>query len=264
MAEQSVFCIDKAFLHAAGQVLPNAGWHMPEHEHGDLWEFIYFLKGCGRVETPSHTLLPQRYHLVVYPPGLVHAEWANPTDPEQTVFLVVAVPGKCPANARLLLPDRDGRLRWLAENTFAEYKAHGLSYLAHTYTRAFLQLVERCWHETGADHSATEVAKQYIQANYTQPLSVKHLAAVAHVSEAYFSHRFQMQTGISPMRYVQQVRIDAATRLLVTTSLTVSAVSRAVGFTDPLHFSRVFKRITGCTPTQMRQAGITDGADRKL
>jgi len=249
-----VFSIATTKLMGAGRILPDSSWHMATHLHPDQWEFIYFLKGCGRVETPTSTFFPQRYHLVVYPPGLPHAEWASAHDPEETVFITVSVQGQCPQGVHLLLPDRDGKLRWLATNILEEFHAFGpSSLLAQTYTQALLLIVERYWTEASpVPHDVVDVVIQYIQTNYSRPLSIRRLAKTAHISPSYLAHRFREKTGISLMRYVQKVRIEEATRLLSTTDHAISAIARQVGFTDPLHFSRVFKKMKGFSPTEMR------------
>lgn len=250
-----VFSIATTKLVRAGRILPDSGWHMATHLHPEQWEFIYFLKGCGRVETPTSTFFPQRYHLVVYPPGLPHAEWTSAHDPEETVYITVSVQGQCPKGVHLLLPDRDGKMRWLATNILEEYSTFGPSSpLAHAYTQALLLIVERYWTEASpVPHNAVDVVIQYIQTNYSRPLSIRHLAETAHISQSYLAHRFRQKTGFSLMRYVQRVRIEEATRLLSTTDYPISNIARQVGFTDPLHFSRVYKKMKGFTPSEMRR-----------
>jgi AraC-like DNA-binding protein len=95
--------------------------------------------------------------------------------------------------------------------------------------------------------------------HYALPLSVSTLADVAHVSGSYLVKRFRGRTGISLMRYVQDVRVQEAERLLVTTDEPVAQIARKVGFADPLYFSRVFRRATGHSPTAMRQVPVAAG-----
>ncbi len=257
-----VFDVQAAQLIRAGRILPDAEWHMPAHVHSLYWEFIYFLQGCGRVETPVSTFLPNRYNLMIYPPGLPHAEWANPQDPESTIFMVITVPAECPQGVYLLLSDRDGKMRWLAESILSEYLAFGRSLLAHTYVQVLLQLVERRWSEVDSVNcDVVDFAIQYVQTHYSLPLSVKQLARLAYVSESYLAHRFRKKTGMSVMRYVRQIRADEATRLLATTTDPIASIAQKVGFSDPLHFSRVFKRLTGCAPSNMRRKQALPGEE---
>jgi len=249
----TIFDVNAAQLLAMGQVHADARWRMGSHHH-PYWEFIYYLHGCGRIDFPDATLHPRQHFLAVYPPGLPHAETADPTDPEETIFFSVAVTGAPPAGAHLLLPDPRAELRWLCTQLLAEYQAHEVSPLAQTLTKAFLYLVERAWESALAvPHDVVDSAAQYLYANYARELSLPELANVVHVSQTHLIHLFTARLGISPMRYLRQVRLEHAKRLLATTTLPVNEIAALVGFSDPLYFRRLLKRATGTTATAFRQ-----------
>jgi AraC-like DNA-binding protein len=253
----TVFNIDAAQLTGVGTLRADPSWTFASHAH-DFWEFVYFIQGCGRIQLPHATLRPQQYHLAVFPPGLPHAESSDPRDPEETIFFGVEASGATapPAGAHLLLPDPQGHIRWLCERILAECSTYGGSYLANTYLHAFLVLVERMW-ESGlpVQHDMVDLAVQYMRANYAQSLTMTGLAEVASISEAHLAHRFRARMGISPMRYLQQVRLEAAKRMLLTTDLPVKEIALQTGFNDPLYLSRSLHRATGLSPTQLRQNG---------
>jgi AraC-like DNA-binding protein len=249
----SCFNIESARLLQVGHLHTDATWSFASHSHPH-WEFVYFLRGCGSVDLPHTTLRPQYFHLLVFYPGLMHAECADPTDPEETIFLGVDVEGIVPPGASLLLPDPRGDLRWLCERMLEEYAAERTpTPLAETYVRAFLQLIERSWESTVIfRHNPVNLAVQYLLTNYANDISLNMLAQVAHLSPMYLTHRFTQQMGVSPMRYLKQLRVEAARQLLVTTDLPVNEIAHRVGYADPLYFRRVFKSITGHTPTSLR------------
>lgn len=249
-----IFDVEAARLVNAGRVPPDPSWSMATHVH-DYWEFIYFLRGRGRVDTPDGTLRPQEHYLVVYPPGLPHAEVADPVAPEETIFFAVDVPGAPPSGAHLILPDNSSDLRWLCERILAEYILAGGSPLAITLTRAFLYLVGRAW-ETGVpvEHDMVDLAVQYLHANSARPLTLQTVARAVGVSETHLSHRFAARMGVPPMRYLQGLRADAAKRLLTTTGLPIQQVAEQCGFADPLYLSRVIRRVTGLSPSAYRRA----------
>ena len=58
---------------------------------------------------------------------------------------------------------------------------------------------------------------------------------------------------MAPAQFIAQVRIREAARLLTSTSLSMEDIAERTGFPNPAYFSRVFKRITGRTPTQSRR-----------
>ena len=99
---------------------------------------------------------------------------------------------------------------------------------------------------------AIDAAVDYIKANLATPLSRESVAERAGLSPAYFSTAFRRRTGYSFTEYIRNLRVDAAKRYLRTTGLTVAEIARRVGFRDPFHFSRVFRRATGVPPRDFR------------
>ena len=77
-------------------------------------------------------------------------------------------------------------------------------------------------------------------------------AALANLSESHYRSLFKTQTGYAPMDYFIRLRMHKACQLLDTTSLSVKEIATAVGYEDPLYFSRVFKAVIEMTPSQYR------------
>lgn len=244
--------VSSARLRSAGRVLPDVTWMLNSHTH-TFWEFIYFLRGTGRIDIPQGTIRPQQYHLVVYPPGLPHSEITDPVDPEETIHFGVEVTGFPPPGAHLLLPDPKGDLRWLSEHILSEYQQNGASPIAESYTHAFLYLVERTWGSgIPVKHDMLDLAIQFMHSNYMKEIGLKELAENLHISESYLVHSFTAQLGVSPMRHLQNIRIQEAKRLLAATNTPINEIAIQTGFKDPLYFSRVLKRATGQSPTSFR------------
>ncbi len=253
-----MFDVASAKLVGVGHLSPNSSWAMPAHSHS-VWEFVYFIRGSGRIDVPSATLSPQPYHLVVYPPGLPHAESSNPADPEETVFMSIDVPGDPPAGAHLVLPDHSGELGWLCNRILMEHGAFGKTPLATAYVSAFLHLVDRMW-EMGVPvrHDSIDTVLQHIHTHYASDVSLEVLAGLACLSRTHLAHVFRRRLGTSPLRYLQRVRMESAKRLLGTSSMPVHEVASQVGFADPLYFSRAFRAATGLSPKEYRrQANCT-------
>lgn len=87
---------------------------------------------------------------------------------------------------------------------------------------------------------------------YSKPLTLAELARTVHLSPAYFCDRFKQYAGVPPLRFLEQHRVHRAQELLTVTDNTVQYVAAAVGYPDPYHFSRIFKRVTGITPSAYR------------
>jgi AraC-like DNA-binding protein len=83
--------------------------------------------------------------------------------------------------------------------------------------------------------------------------SVADLAARAHMGETSFRAAFTRTMGMAPRRYLEERRVEHAARALAETDRPVAEISRAVGYDDPYHFSRVFRRVKGLSPRQYRR-----------
>lgn len=250
-----MFIIDTATVISAGCTQPDAEWKLPAHTHIH-WEFIYFLKGSGKVDLPDTSYAPHQFHLVVYPPHMPHAEASNPRDPQQTVFLMVDVQTEDMQQMPLMLPDVGGEMGWLASRILAEVTSgRGGQPLLNYYGRAFLCHVERAWQQgMGVHADLAQLAAQYLAVNYHQPLSLSEVASAVNTTRSHLSHLFRKRWELTPSNYLMQLRLQAAQRLLCTTELRVGDVASQCGFTDPLYFSRVFHRAMGLAPSEYRQA----------
>lgn len=88
---------------------------------------------------------------------------------------------------------------------------------------------------------------------YAEPLDVKAVAAVAHLSEAHFTRSFRAVFGETPHRYLQRRRVERSMFLLRETDRSVTDICFDVGFTSLGTFSRTFREIVGETPTDYRE-----------
>lgn len=87
---------------------------------------------------------------------------------------------------------------------------------------------------------------------YAEPLDVRAVAAVAHISPAHFSRCFRAVFGETPHRYLQRRRVERSMFLLRETGRSVTDVCFDVGFTSLGTFSRTFRQIVGETPSGYR------------
>lgn len=97
-------------------------------------------------------------------------------------------------------------------------------------------------------------ALQAIHESLATPWTVASLAAKIGMSRAAFADLFTRRAGVSPMRYLQTYRMQDAVRLVETTDLNLAEIGRRVGYCDPTAFSRAFRRHTGRSARELRQA----------
>jgi len=83
-------------------------------------------------------------------------------------------------------------------------------------------------------------------------LSNHQLAEKYGISEYHLIRIFKDETGLSPQKFRNQILLDKAKQLLQETELNISEISYLLGFTDPLYFSRIFRKLVGISPTDYR------------
>ncbi len=88
--------------------------------------------------------------------------------------------------------------------------------------------------------------------NVTVPVSVEELATKYHMSVGHFIRSFKKAYGYTPMSYRIIKQIEQAKNFLSEMDINISTVSELCGFSDPLYFSRQFKRHTGMSPTEYK------------
>ena len=95
-------------------------------------------------------------------------------------------------------------------------------------------------------------ARDAMDRAYAEPLDVRTVAAVAHVSEAHFSRSFRAVFGETPHRYLQRRRVERSMFLLRETERSITDICFDVGFMSLGTFSRTFHEIIGETPSGYR------------
>jgi transcriptional regulator GlxA family with amidase domain len=104
-----------------------------------------------------------------------------------------------------------------------------------------------------ADNRRLLRARDAMDRTYAQPLDIPSLAAIACVSEAHFIRAFRATFGETPHRYLQRRRVERSMFLLRATDRSVTDVCLDVGFSSLGTFSRTFRDIVGCSPSEYRQ-----------
>lgn len=93
----------------------------------------------------------------------------------------------------------------------------------------------------------------YIQEHYREELSLDILAAKVYINRDYLSRLFKKETGQNIGAYIRQVRMEEAKRLLLSTSLKVSAVASQTGYPNSAYFTKAFCDYAGVTPERFRE-----------
>lgn len=95
-------------------------------------------------------------------------------------------------------------------------------------------------------------AVSYIEQNFQNDISVEDIADNCGLNRSYFSKIFRAAIGRTPQEFLLNYRMTKATELLKLTQLAVGDIGKAVGYENPLHFSRAFKNVYGTPPREWR------------
>ena len=143
-----------------------------------------------------------------------------------------------------------------AENRYAK------DLMVHTLTVELMIILSRAlrgeWEEnlrvkTGKAKELVAIAKQFMDENFDQGITVSEAAAYVFLSQGYFTRAFRDETGISPMNYLMKKRIAKACALLQNNEIKVSAISLQSGFSSPQRFNVAFRKQMGMTPMEYRK-----------
>lgn len=104
---------------------------------------------------------------------------------------------------------------------------------------------------TALNRECTQI-KNYLDANYAENITLDTLASLTHMNKYYMAHAFASYTGLSPINYLIQKRVQEGKSLLESTTLSIAQVSETLGFSSQSYFSQAFKKATGKTPIQYR------------
>ncbi|MEU0502710.1 helix-turn-helix domain-containing protein [Nocardia sp. NPDC005998] len=107
---------------------------------------------------------------------------------------------------------------------------------------------------------AIRAVQQWLPDHLDDDLAVSALAQRAGMSARHFARAFRIETGTTPAAFVEDLRIEAARRLLESTELTITAIARAVGYRHGETLHRVFTRRLSTTPERYRQHFTTSAS----
>lgn len=116
-------------------------------------------------------------------------------------------------------------------------------------------LTERCGDPrppTGSVRREIAEAITLMEQHAGTDLDLGTVAASVHLSTKHFARLFKSVVGVPPMTYLQALRVSRARAALASDDRPVAAVAGDHGFADAAHFSRAFRQVYGCTPTEFR------------
>jgi transcriptional regulator GlxA family with amidase domain len=138
-------------------------------------------------------------------------------------------------------------------------------YAGATAAQEVARLFALQWHQDGLtpyivfegkrDHGDGDIesAQQWLSNHFSVAHPVEEMIKRSRLAERTFKRRFTQATGLTPLAYVQRLRIEDAKRRLERTEVPIEEISWQVGYEDPAFFRRLFKRTTGLAPGAYRK-----------
>lgn len=238
--------------------------------HGRVdYQLIYLVDGKGYFEIDGRTREVQKGSIIVYPPHYpqYYSYYARDCTELYWIHFTGFSAGSCLENTGLL---KHPVLQIGISEVFIELfekiilelqsKKPNCTSMASAY---FLQLLASMGRQlilssNENSSAASNVIKRVLaklHMKYNESFSVRSLAGECNLSLYRFIHKFKAETGMTPVEYITRIRINEARKLLTGSSLNIAEVSSIVGYENPLYFSRVFKKVTGISPSLYKKQG---------
>ena len=131
----------------------------------------------------------------------------------------------------------------------------GFSALCNGLGMELLSLMGRA-HTARPDSSADEAMEQILarfHQDFRKDIQVEGCAKDLGMSESWFIRRFKERTGMTPQRYLTEIRLNQAKELLSSSSLNIGEIAELSGYENALYFSRIFRKYTGLSPSGYRK-----------
>lgn len=230
-------------------------------------ELQYVLSGRVDMEMNGEKVWALPGDLLIVNAGAAHREFSDGTPTEKLVLYLETEPlyRGFSDTAPVIFPKISGDvfIGRLMEELMRELREREPGYRAvcqSTVMRLMVYLLrnhvemDQHLHNTGKPDRIKAVSR-YIDKHYMEAISNRVLAQLIHVSESRFIHLFKEEMGMSPLKYINTVRLYKAKHLLENGECSVMEVAALVGFSDYNHFDRMFRESFGCTPVQARRNG---------
>lgn len=244
-------------------------WTYPWHDHKDAFELAFIVNGCGHLVIDDQSFPVNVGSITIVSPGVSH-RFAAEKDPGMQYYTL-----------RFKDTPKDGELQTFFHG-LGNAVTSGLNYLPHIQNT--MQMLFSIHHANGGIADSTfqsiclgllqltrtfftnetltlRIASQYsvsdvlnyIQENRKEKITLESLAHEFNISPSHLSRIFTKAYHISPINYLIHSRITYATEYLLKSDLTVTEIAEEVGYDNPTHFTNMFIKRIGCTPSEYRE-----------
>ena len=233
------------------------------HDHGEgVYHYLYVHEGEGEfnIDGEIYHYTPEQVYLTA--PGIKHLFTINPENPLMAIELKFKVlDQELDTRMRKLPKHIDCRKNALVELVNDIYRESSRELplcrdiaVAKTYELfCMFQRVALLPSISPLEKEFLEPVRQYIRRNLSREITLSDLAEQVSLEKIYFSKKFKTLTGMSPMEYVRNERIEKAKELIIFSTMSITQISQHLGFQSLQHFSNTFMKLAGCSPRVFKQ-----------
>ena len=225
----------------------------PGRKHNGL---IYTFKGSEVYHFPNQTIRASENTVAFLPKNSRY--FITLDDPCSSVITIDFELAAEPIHTPYVLPLPSGNpiaaLFGECEKTWKNKKTAYIQECMSVYYKILALLIKQ---EDAVTHPASYLkikeSVKYLHEHYTEPgFRVEILSEISGMNPKYFYTLFSNQYGMSPKKYITALKIERAKEMLTEEKYSITEISDQLGYADIYHFSKTFKGIVCCTPTEYR------------
>lgn len=260
--------VQNLFLTAIG-FYPHASFHDRIRKEGSLeYIFLYCIKGEGEVRINNKNLKISPNTYVIIPPLVAHHYKSSLENPWSIYWMhfsgnsadllykryydgiepeVKSIPFE-----EQRLKDIDNMMNLLEEN-LTERNLEVVNIILLHFLSSFIYNFNPI---NSLKTDSIRESMDYMRKNLDKILRIQELASQQNLSVSRYSKLFREKTGLSPVKYFIQMKIQKSCQYLYFTDLSIKEICCKVGFDDPYYFSRMFKKLMGIAPSKYKAGYI--------
>lgn len=254
---------------------PRVKYHYVQKDKGaDYLMLIYCTAGRGWYQLGHKRYTVEPHQFIVLPRNQAYAFGADANDPWSIYWLhfdgQLAEQFQTPtAQPVSILPGLQSRLQDRLDLFEEIYSNFSMAYIKEYMIQAsmclFPFLSSFIYVEQFRHYKLLQVQEltfsmrviSYMQENIGSNLSLEQLARNFNYSSSHFSALFQKETGVSPINYYIQLKIQRACQYIELTNLKLFEIAEKVGFDEPAYFTRIFTKVMGLSPSEYRAKEVS-------
>lgn len=264
MAETTIFESKIKILYIHHSDRNKKRWLHIKHSH-PFAEIFYIINGKGKFFIGNDTVFAQKNDIFYIQEGIEHAELSDDNDPLE--YLVIGISGiSFLSSAGYALPyfqfaDTANELQFYFSKGHEEYTAaleNGEEIVQNLIQILLILLMRKqkfSIESNDKTHARQDsiLIKNYIDINFREDIQLDDLAMQFHISKYQIAHLFKKDYAISPIRYLNLLRLENVNFLLISTNYSILEIAISSGFKSQSYLTQFFKNELGQSPLQYRK-----------